>query len=105
MINENRISLLFGPQAKRGKRRCLCLSSAQNSPEVSRCLQTKVGKCWLALKTFLVWPQPMISTFPQTSVPVGRPQPPPRALPIPLPVTLPTGNALTALKIANSTRP
>jgi len=37
MINENLVSLLFGPLTKGGKRQHMCLSCAQNSPEVTHC--------------------------------------------------------------------
>lgn len=63
MINENLISLLFGPQAKRRKRQHMCLSCVQNSLKVTHCLQAKVRTPWLAFKAFLVGPQPEILTF------------------------------------------
>lgn len=64
MINENLISLLFGPQAKRRKRQHMCLSCVQNSLKVTHCLQAKVGTPWLAFKAFLVGPQPEIDHCP-----------------------------------------
>lgn len=56
MINENIVSLLFGPQTKGGKRQHMCFSCAQNSPEVTDCLQAKVGMPCLAFNAFLLGP-------------------------------------------------
>lgn len=55
MINENIVSLLFGPQTKGERTQHMCFSCAQNSPEVTDCLQAKVGMPCLAFQRLSAW--------------------------------------------------
>lgn len=84
----------------------MCLSCAPSSPEVTQCLQPKVGTPWLAFKAFLIWPQPTISTFPDLNLPQPNV---PSLTRWPCPVLflylLQQAMSLTALSRANPTQP